>query len=92
MSGDLPLDFTANVYLTVTAPRASPVTLASAHPAVSYVGTVGSLEDVHVVGVAKSQWSGNESDIMGRLKDVAGVVGVEVEQEPRRRAKRGDEL
>lgn len=92
MSGDLPLDFTSNVYLTVTALRASQALLASVHPAVSYVGTVGSLEDVHIVSVAKSQWSGNDSDIFGRLNGVAGVVGVEVQQEPRRRAKRGDEL
>lgn len=92
MPTDVAYDHAANVYLTVTTYRSSQSSLATAHPAVSYIGPVGGLSDVHVVSVPKDAWSGNERDIMRRLKGVQGVMGVEVQPEPRRRVKRDDEL
>ncbi|KAH8100308.1 hypothetical protein BXZ70DRAFT_1008327 [Cristinia sonorae] len=88
------LDHTANIYLTVTtSPSTVSQGISDAHPSLSYVGPVGSLADVHILSVPKDAWYANQSEILGRLRSLEGVGHVEVQSEPRTRAKRGgDEL
>ena len=92
MSGHPVLDYASNVYLTITTSPHSIGSVADAHPALTYVGPVGSLTDVHIVSVPKDAWLANGSNILSRVKAFDGVAGVEVQPEPRRRTKRGDEL
>jgi hypothetical protein len=93
----LSLNYTLNTYLAVTLSSsspfiASPEALASVHPAIAYVGQVGSMADVQLVSVPKFKWEKASEDMLGALNGAEGIRRVDV-QEPVQRIKRGgDEL
>jgi hypothetical protein len=93
----LNLDYQANTYIAVTVTAGSeyvtsPSSLANIHPALSYVGKVGELDDVQLLAVPKPQWESESESILSYLKGKNGINGVDV-QELRQRVKRGgDEL
>ncbi|KAF7791052.1 hypothetical protein EIP86_002012 [Pleurotus ostreatoroseus] len=66
--------------------------LLASHPAVAYVGHVGELQDVRLLSVPKERWGQAQADILANLNSINGVKGVEVQQPPRTRVKRGDEF
>jgi len=84
------LDYVSNAYLAVTLAASSPYfsnpsTLTSG-TALSYVGPVGELSDVHLFGAPKPEWDASQ---LQEIAQKAGVIAVEV-QEPRQRAKRDE--
>lgn len=91
------LDHSTNAYLAVTLTPASPYyhnpsTLASFHPAVNHIGQLGSLSDVQLLSVPKTEWDVSRNEITSSLRSKEGVLRVDV-QEVKQRAKRGgDEL
>jgi hypothetical protein len=90
------LNYDANVYLSVTLASSSPfysnpAGLASSHPLVNHVGTVGQLEDVQLFSVPKVEWNSAQEDILSFLKGEEGVRRVDV-QTLKTRSKRTDEL
>lgn len=90
------LDYGSNVYLAIflspsSAYLSTPLTL-SEYPSVSAVGNVGALEYVKLLSIPKSEWERSSDAILSLLKgDTGNIQRVEV-QEPKRRAKRGEEL
>ncbi|TRM57492.1 hypothetical protein BD626DRAFT_211853 [Schizophyllum amplum] len=85
------LNFAANVYIALTlAPSIQPSTLPSAaglSDSLSHVGQVGQLHDVQLFSVPKAQWS---DEISSRLQGTDGVMHVDIQSEPRQRAKRDE--
>jgi hypothetical protein len=86
------LDHGNNVYLTVTvSPSASvasnPQSLAI-HPSMTYLGTVGQLQDVQLLGIPRESWDLIHENVMDTLKRIEGVQRVEMEQPPKMRTKR----
>ncbi|KAF9075398.1 hypothetical protein BDP27DRAFT_1314944 [Rhodocollybia butyracea] len=65
-----------------------PSSLTAVHPAISYVGQVGQLQDVQLVSVSKD--SEAIDDILTLLRNSQGISGVNI-QELKQRTKRGDD-
>jgi hypothetical protein len=91
----LPTDYSQNKYLAVTFKRISPYidsphSLSAAMPSsgLAYVGQIGQLREAHLYSVSLENWSTFE---VSRLRALNDISSVEV-QEPRVRAKRGDDL
>jgi hypothetical protein len=83
------LDYDANTYLAVTISDArNPSTLQSIHPAVTYIGQVGQLRDIHRLCVAKQDWEQKQEEITETLMQ-AGIIRIDVEK-LQQRAKRTD--
>ena len=86
------LDHSSNVYLTVTtsssaAVSSNPQSLAI-HPSISYLGPVGQLRDVHLLGIPRESWELIQDNVLSTLKGMPGGQRVDMEQPPRMRAKR----
>ncbi|KAI0041175.1 hypothetical protein FA95DRAFT_1549020 [Auriscalpium vulgare] len=86
-------NYDTHTYLTVALAPSSPLLVAPSqltarHPGLVYVGRVGELHDVQLIGVPKDVWAKSAGLIVSALTDSEGVLRVDV-QEPRRRAKRG---
>ena len=63
------------------------------HPLIRRLGHVGELQDVQLLGVPKGRWPGVQSEVLEGLNGLPGVLRVDVQEQPRLRAKRGgDEL
>ncbi|TFK46403.1 hypothetical protein OE88DRAFT_916771 [Heliocybe sulcata] len=92
------LNHDATTYLTVTlassiSPSSLPSSLnvnAEAAVALDYLGNVGELKDVHLVGVPKEQWETWGSEIVQRLQARPGVTAVQVVAAPSTRRKRDE--
>lgn len=89
----LPTDYSQNKYLAVTFKRISPYidsphSLSAAMPSLTYVGQIGQLREAHLYSVPLANWSTFD---VSRLRALNDVGSVEVQQ-PRVRAKRGDDL
>jgi len=96
MSTQHVLDYDDNVYLAVTISSSSrflenPAALA-VHPALSHIGTVGQLRDVQLLSAPRESWPRIEGDILASLNSLEGVRSVDVQDPPRTRVKRGDDL
>ncbi|KAL1682502.1 hypothetical protein EV122DRAFT_203253 [Schizophyllum commune] len=85
------LNFAANVYVALTlASTIDPSSLPSSAGlanSLNHVGPVGQLRDVQLYAVPKEQWS---DEIANRLKGTDGVMHIDVQAEPRQRAKRDE--
>lgn len=90
------LNYAANTYLTVYLTPSStyfsdPLSLTNIHPALSYIGPVGVMKDVQILGVSKEDWAKRniQDDIASLLQEKIGqgIVKFEVE-EPKARVKR----
>jgi hypothetical protein len=93
MPTPIALDYAINNYISVTLSprsslRSSPDRLAQ-HPAVSYVGLVGELQDVQLVSVPKADWAEKEADVLEWLKARDGVIQVNIHSDQKTRARRG---
>jgi hypothetical protein len=91
----LPTDYSQNKYLAVTFRRISPYidsprSLSAALPSsgLAYVGQIGQLREAHLYSVPLASWGTFDISHLRVLND---IVSVEV-QEPRVRAKRGNDL
>jgi hypothetical protein len=91
------MDHASNAYFAVTfAPSsnylATPASLASLQPTLSYVGQVGALTDVHLYSAPKNEGDQVAAFLNERRGGSEGIIDIEL-QIPKRRAKRGgDEL
>ena len=87
-----------NVLIAVTVSPTSglyhdPDSLAAAHPVLLRLGRVGELQDVQLLAVPRQNWETAQGDVLAALNGLAGVLRVDVQDSPKRRAKRGgDEL
>ena len=90
------LNYNHNVYLAVTLESSSPYFTNPAglaiHPSLSHAGQVGQLRDVQLVSVPKDQWAEAQADILNTLHGLTGVKRVDVQDPPKQRVKRGDDL
>ncbi|KIJ32420.1 hypothetical protein M422DRAFT_783421 [Sphaerobolus stellatus SS14] len=91
------LDFTSNAYLTIYLSPSSTyladlASLSYIHPALSYVGPVGVMKDVQILGVQKPEWNQAQDDILIALRGKLGegIERVEVQEEPKPRTKRNE--
>ncbi|KAL4254442.1 hypothetical protein ABKN59_003652 [Abortiporus biennis] len=95
MSSQQVLNYSENVYLTVTvspelAQQPSGLLI---HPSLTTLGQVGELRDVQFVSVPKAKWDNIHNEVISSLQELAGVSRVEVLDPPKQRVKRGgDEL
>ncbi|KAF7441273.1 hypothetical protein PC9H_001622 [Pleurotus ostreatus] len=92
MQGD---NHDASKYIAVTLSSSSPYlhnpqSLAAVHPAIGYIGQVGGMRDVQLLGVSKELWDAEQHAILEALSGTHGILRVDV-QEKKQRAKR-DEL
>ncbi|KAJ3570001.1 hypothetical protein NP233_g4691 [Leucocoprinus birnbaumii] len=90
------LDFTSNVYLSITLSSSSslfssPSSLASTSSSLTYQGPVGSLPDVQLYSIPKPNWGNIQEEVLSDIRGREGVVRVDIVQPPRQRKKR-DEL
>jgi hypothetical protein len=90
------LDFDSNVYLSVAlSPGSSllstPANLVHVHPHLAHHGQVGALSDVQLYSIPKPNWGNIHEEVLSSIRSRAGVVRVDIVQEPRTRSKR-DEL
>jgi hypothetical protein len=84
------MDYEANTYLLVTLSDFCDIsTLQTVHPAVTYIGQVGQLTDIHRLGVSNQDWDQNKQEIRESLRR-AGIVLVDVDK-LQQRAKRNEE-
>lgn len=91
------LDHSANTYLAVTLSPASPYlqdpsSLSKAHPLATHLGQVGEMKDVQLISIPKQKWDSEQEDILGFLKNQAGVSRVDVQAVKERAKRGGDEL
>ncbi|KAH9857466.1 hypothetical protein C2E23DRAFT_719566 [Lenzites betulinus] len=97
MSTPLAQNHDENVYLTITlsptsALHENPDGLA-VHALISRLGRVGELRDVQLLSVPRASWPRVQGEVTDALTALPGVLRVDVQDQPRRRAKRGgDEL
>lgn len=89
------LDFEANTYIAVEVSSYSPCLsnpelLSTAHSALSYVGPVGSLQDVLLVSVPRLEWKDRITEILAALRSAPGVLRVEVQRAMQRTKRRGE--
>lgn len=94
----LALDYAAYEYIAVTLRNnvRDPANLPHAQPpllSLTYVGHVGSLQDVHLFSIPKSTFETVKDQVFKALGDMPDVTSVDL-QVPKQRAKRGvvDEL
>ncbi|KAL1744285.1 hypothetical protein HDZ31DRAFT_39023 [Schizophyllum fasciatum] len=85
------MNFAANVYVALTLassiePSSVPST-AGLTSSLNHVGPVGQLRDVQLYSIPKDQWS---DEIAARLKGTNGVMHIDVQAEPKQRAKRDE--
>jgi hypothetical protein len=85
------LDHVANQYIAVTlTPAVDPGQLAArCHPTLNHVGNVGQLADVQLFSIPKAEWGRDQDKVLASLKAQEGVTGVNVQDPPRQRVKRG---
>ncbi|KAF8585722.1 hypothetical protein K439DRAFT_1279400, partial [Ramaria rubella] len=88
-------DYGTNTYIVVYLSPSSPYLLnpssiSTIHPALTHVGSVGVLNDVQLVSVPKREWSHLSDDVLVSLRSgsTTGIEKVEVQDEPKTRAKR----
>ncbi|KAI1790447.1 hypothetical protein LXA43DRAFT_973632 [Ganoderma leucocontextum] len=63
------------------------------HPLLTRLGHVGELQDVQVLSVPRESWFQAQGEVFGALNALSGVLRVDVQDQPRTRAKRrADEL
>jgi len=90
------LNHDLTTYLAVTlSPSASTSTLADPIPveppvSVAYLGTVGQLSDVHLLGIPKEEFRTEGTEILDALREREGVVRVEVVAAPQTKRKRDE--
>ena len=96
------LDFNANAYIAVhltpnsiylnDAPLQNAITTSFHEIPVAFVGNVGQLPDVKLLGIPKSDWEVSGPSILEALRsDTSNIARVDI-QELKSRRKRGDEL
>lgn len=100
-SASSPIDYTTNHYIAVTLQSTSPFYHNPAHlpaqtpplqPYLTYVGPVGSLQDVQLYSIPKSIFESVKDQVFATLEGMPDVSAADV-QVPKQRAKRGgDEL
>ena len=91
------LDFAVNKYIAVHLSSSSPCLsnpelLSSTHSALYYVGPVGALDDVLLVGVAKPVWEDSQTQILDALRAAPGVMRLDIQEAKQRTKRGGDEL
>lgn len=96
MSAQHVLRFDDNVYLAVTVSptsrfMANPEQLA-AHLSLTHLGTVGQLQDVQLLSAPRAGWPHVQGEILALLNNLDGVKHVDVQDPPRQRVRRGDDL
>ncbi|KZT11163.1 uncharacterized protein LAESUDRAFT_720352 [Laetiporus sulphureus 93-53] len=96
MSSQHVLNHDENVYITVTVSPSSrfiehPEAL-SVNPALTHLGPVGQLRDVQLLSVPRENWPRLQGEILASLNGLDGVRRVDVQDTPRTRVKRGEEL
>ncbi|EPS98369.1 hypothetical protein FOMPIDRAFT_1165495 [Fomitopsis schrenkii] len=96
MSSQHVLNFDDNVYLAVTVSPTShfmvnPGQLA-VHPSLTHLGTVGQLQDVQLLSAPRAGWPHAQGEILALLNNLDGVKHVDVQDPPRERFRRGDDL
>jgi len=96
MSSQQLLNHDDNVYLAVTVSpssrfMANPERLA-VHPSLTHLGIVGQLRDVQLLSTPRANWPHSQGEILASLNELDGVKHVDVQDPPRMRVKRGDEL
>ncbi|KAN0139020.1 hypothetical protein V8E53_003408 [Lactarius tabidus] len=84
----LSLNYTTHVYLSILLSSSLLADPSAVHPELKHVGQVGQLADVHLFSVPKATWDHSSAAIIGALRQIDGVLKVDI-QEPRMRAKRG---
>jgi len=85
-----PVDYDANRYLIVTLSNPSALQTRNLHPAVTHIGQIGQLGDLHRLSVSKQDWDNEEQSILESLRR-NGVIRVDHDK-LQQRSKRGDEL
>lgn len=86
------MDYESTTYIAISVhPQSlfssSPETLDIPHPLATFVGPVGSLDNVYLLSVRKPDWKDHSDEIISRLEGSAGVSRVDV-QTTKQRAKR----
>jgi hypothetical protein len=80
------LDYDANKYLIVTLSQSDPSSLKNVHPAVTDIGQVGQLRNVHRIAIPKRDWDEQQHHILEALRQI-GVSRID-HDELRQRVKR----
>jgi hypothetical protein len=85
----LSLNYTTHAYLSILLARSSSLLAdpSAVHPELKHVGQVGQLADIHLFSVPRATWDHSSAAIIGALRQIDGVLKVDI-QEPRMRAKR----
>ena len=96
MSSQHVLNFDDNVYLAFTVSptsrfMANPEQLA-VHPSLTHLGTVGQLQDVQLLSAPRAGWSQAQGEVLSSLNGLDGVKRVDIQDPPRERFRRGDDL
>lgn len=96
MSSQYVLNHVENVYLAVTVAPSSRLlenlVELEVHPSLSHMGNVGQLRDVQLLSVPRESWPRIQGEVLSSLNSLDGVRRVDVQDPPRARAKRGDDL
>jgi hypothetical protein len=83
-----PLDYDANKYLIVTI--SDPSALRDVHPAITHVGQVGQLKDLHRLKISNRDWDNERDAILESLREV-GVSRIDHDK-LQQRSRRQDEF